>query len=157
MVIDTKLVQAELWSIQSSNLSSFTFHDNVDNIQNYITKKLEPDSRIKKITMNGTAQCLWMVQSMPFSFSFPSFLFFSDNLAWAPSNILCSLLQKCCILAGVITDTHSYHFEQKAVHINRRYLVPMLNLQCAQIKIILISPMCEFHRRNKFDQDTIHM
>ena len=107
--------------------------------------------------MNGTAQCLWMVQSMPFSFSFPSFLFFSDNLAWAPSNILCSLLQKCCILAGVITDTHSYHFEQKAVHINRRYLVPMLNLQCAQIKIILISPMCEFHRRNKFDQDTIHM
>ena len=90
---------------------------------------------LKKITMNGTAQCLWMVQSMPFSFSFPSFLFFSDNLAWDPLNILRSLLQKCCILAGVITDTNSYHFEQKAVHINRRYLVPMLNLQCAQIKI----------------------
>ena len=58
---------------------------------------------------------------------------------------------------GVITDTNRYHFEQKAVHINRRYLVPMLNLQCAQIKIILISPMFEFHRRNKFDQDTKDM
>ena len=58
---------------------------------------------------------------------------------------------------GVITDTNRYHFEQKAVHIDRRYLVPMLNLQCGQIKIILISPMFEFHRRNKFDQDTKDM